>query len=300
MNLQTLTAILLKWKWHLLAIFILSVVLTSVFSSSYFIKPLYKSEMLVFPANIAPVSDESETEQMLQYLQSADIRDSVIKQYNLDKHYEISPNYKFYKTALNNIWSERVHIAKTQYEGVKIEVKDTDPKMAYNICIAINKLYNDKINRIHDEKNIEVVAMLTRQLVSKGREIDSLKALYKEWCSGTELIGFEQQTNSKNNSIRNNEVYTFKNGVNANYDDFKVISNMIEGYSELYVKYRGELDMVKKQYNKNFTFSNIISHPEVADKKCYPVRWLMVGGVTVGVMFLTILSILFIDKRKIY
>jgi len=74
-----------KWKYHILIITAIGLILSAIFSGSYFITPKYKSYAVVYPANISPYSDESATEQMLQILQSKDIKDSVIKEFDLSK-----------------------------------------------------------------------------------------------------------------------------------------------------------------------------------------------------------------------
>ena len=51
--------LIIKWKKHFMIITAVSIVLSIVFSSSFFIKPVYKSFALVYPSNIIPYSDES-------------------------------------------------------------------------------------------------------------------------------------------------------------------------------------------------------------------------------------------------
>ena len=74
-----LLQLLLKWKFHLGVIVLIAAVLAAIFSGSAFITPKFKSFAVVYPANIAPYSDENETEQMLQVFQSNDIADSISK-----------------------------------------------------------------------------------------------------------------------------------------------------------------------------------------------------------------------------
>ncbi|MCO5265315.1 MAG: Wzz/FepE/Etk N-terminal domain-containing protein, partial [Lentimicrobium sp.] len=103
-----LMRIFIKWKWHLLSIVLFAAVLALIFSGSFFIKPRYKSFALVYPSNIAPYSDESESEQMLQWLQSSDIKDSIIKKFNLSKHYKIDSSYKYYYSTMNHLYRQNV------------------------------------------------------------------------------------------------------------------------------------------------------------------------------------------------
>src|SRR6187399_2603766 len=89
-----------KYKIHLFLITIFSVTLAVIFSSEAFIKPRFKSNAVVYPSNLVPYSTESPTEQMLQLFESDDIRDELIKDFNLFEHYEIDTAQKYPLTAL--------------------------------------------------------------------------------------------------------------------------------------------------------------------------------------------------------
>ena len=78
-----------RWRKHLIIVGLISLIGSIIFSSPYFIKPKFKSFALVYPSNLIAYSTESATEQMLQLAQSYDIRDKIIKTFNLFQHYEI-------------------------------------------------------------------------------------------------------------------------------------------------------------------------------------------------------------------
>lgn len=333
-NNANLFAILWKWKWRFVTVFVVAVVLSVIFSSDRFMKPLFKSEAVVYPANLFKVSDESTTEQLLQYMQSTNIRDSIIAKYDLPAHYEISKDYKYYKAALNKAWSNSVTVSRTPYEAVKIEVLDTDPLMAYNICNSIIFYCNKKINELQDARGIETVKIYERQLMEKGLQLDSLKLAYKQLCGDMKLSNMNKSVNSmfnmydffkptylslgesqkvysgesgrdakssrgfEMNEIAPNEAYKFGVDASKNFDDFKVLTELIQGYSILYIKYRDELDFAKSKVDKNYSYTNIISPPEIADKKSYPVRWLVVVGITASVMFLFTLLVILLERKK--
>ncbi len=172
--------LLLKWKFHIVAIMLAAVVLSAIFSSPYFITPKYKSVAVVYPSNIAPYSDENETEQMLQIIQSNDISDSIIEKYNLPEHYKIDRNYKYYNSTILWEYAQNVSISKTPYEGVSIEVMDKDPQMACDMVNTMIDLYNLKVRTLHEEKFGEVVKMYERSLKIKKANIDSLQLRLQE------------------------------------------------------------------------------------------------------------------------
>ena len=52
------------------------------------------------------------------------------------------------------------------------------------------------------------------------------------------------------------------------------------------------------EYNKDITYSHIVEHPIVADKKSYPVRWLIVAFSAFSAVFMALLVFLVLDYRK--
>ena len=129
-NNKNLLDLVLKWKVHLFIIALIAGIASVVFSSSTFIKPKFKSSAIVYPVNLGEYSEESETEQMLELLNSGDIRDAIIDQFTLDVHYKIDKEYKYYLTAIHGKYADNVSFRKTENEAVRIEVLDTDPVIA--------------------------------------------------------------------------------------------------------------------------------------------------------------------------
>jgi hypothetical protein len=79
---------------------IIAIVLAAIFSSPFFITPKFKSSARVYPSNISAISEESETEQMLEIMNSADIKLKMMKAFNLDEVYKIDKEFPQYLTAM--------------------------------------------------------------------------------------------------------------------------------------------------------------------------------------------------------
>ena len=108
MNNFDILKIILKWKTVLVIVIISSIILSSIFSSPYFIKPKYKSTAIIYPSNLAPYGIETPTEQMLQLFQSNSIFNHIVNRFNLIEHYELdstssATHYKLQKTYNENI-----------------------------------------------------------------------------------------------------------------------------------------------------------------------------------------------------
>jgi hypothetical protein len=309
-NSAHLINLIARWRYHLLAIVVVSVIFAAVLSSSTFITPLYKSNAVAYPANITSYSGESTTEQMLQILGSQDIVDSVIKKFNLAKHYEINPENKYYKTALYNTYHEHISIKKTKYESVQIEVSDRNPDTASLMVSSILDYYDSKISYLHKSKSLEVIDMYTIQLNTKRILMDSLKnVLYK---LGTEqglfdygnqsreiMRGYLRTVDGSNNSeINNKEVNRLLKNMEKGSGELIETVQMLQAEAGSYVsiKYHYELEM--RFYNSDLTYSNIISYPYSSDKKSYPIRWLIIAIVSLGSFVMSLLIIFFLENNK--
>ena len=173
-NNLSLIRLIVKWKWHILIITVVAAICGAIFSSSRFITPLYKSEAIAYPANVSPYSDETETEQMLQIINSQSIVDSIIEKYDLWTDYKIDRNYQYAKSYMMYLYHENIKITKTPYDAVSIVVNDKDPVTACNIAKDILYFYDKKVDELHRIKTAEVVTMYARQLENKQKDIDNI------------------------------------------------------------------------------------------------------------------------------
>ncbi len=302
--------VLAKWKTHLLIIVVIAALLAALFSSPFFITPLYKSYAVVYPANVESYSEESETEQMLQILNSQDITDSIIEKFNLAKHYDIDPEYKYFRTALLNEYKEKVSISKTPYESVRIVVLDQSPDTAALMVDAIIHYYDKKVSNLHKSKYAEVIDMYDMQLQKKRYTLDSLKNLMIKLGTDYGLIQYESESQEimrgylktvyGNNAsqINTKEVNRLFKNMQSYGGQLVEIVKMIEEEATSYVRIKEDYELALRFYNSDLTYSNIVSHPFPADKKAYPIRWLIVLVVALSTFVLATLVIFILESRK--
>jgi hypothetical protein len=115
---------------------------------------LFESQVILFPSTTNSVSkalllpqsngygdedifeygDEQQAEQLLQILNSGEIRDSVIQKFDLMAHYEIDEDTKYRRTKLFKEYASKIEFARTQFMSVEINVMDTDPHNCRRHC----------------------------------------------------------------------------------------------------------------------------------------------------------------------
>lgn len=309
-NNLSMMKIFIKWKWHIAIIALVAAVSAMIFSSPFFITPKFKSMALVYPSNISPYSDESESEQMLQWLQSKDIKDSIISKFNLSKHYKIDTTYKYYYSTMMYMYSENVRINKTQWESIEIVVTDKDPIIAHDMVNAIIDFCNQKVRGIHRSKYLEVVNSLANSMTEKKQQLDSVELALSQLRNQYGLFDYESQASEITRGFL--KTYDGAGGGRPSEDIVQLKANFEEKAGELailtqrrndilriYTDFELKHDLAVYDSEKVFTFLNIVTAPTVSDKKAYPIRWLIVVYAVVAAIFFSVVIISIKENQKI-
>ncbi len=311
-NNSSLLTLLLKWKWHLAIILLIAIILAAIFSSPFFITPKFKSVAIVYPANVSEYSDESETEQMFQMLQSQDITNNVIAKFNLAEHYEIEASYKYFQTALNYEYSQNVKINKTPYDAISIEVLDKDPFIAADMANSIIDFYNLKIRELHNSKYLEVITMYEVLLKQKRKSIDSLQNELYKLSSEYGLLAYEQTSDqimrgylqtimgSSKSNINTKEVNRLKENMEKHGGKLIVLVESLKQEARTYADFKVEYEDAWRFYNSDLTYCNVVTSPFPSDKKATPIRWLIVVITALVTFFFSMIVILIVENYRSY
>ncbi len=309
-NNTSLVRLVYRWRLHLAIITIAAALLGAVFSGPYFITPLYRSEAVAYPANINSYSDESETEQMLQILQSQDITDSMIARFNLMEVYKISPQNKYWRSALLEEFRQNVKVRKTPYEAISITVRDRDPERAADMANEMLRLYDQKVSNLHKTKYKEVVDMYDMQLAKKQLVIDSLQNRLYQLATEHGLIDYGAQSNevmrgylrtiygTTTANINTKAVEQLKKSIENHGGELITVTQMLVEESRTYVTIKLDYEQALRFYNANLTYSNVISKPFPSDKKVFPVRWVIVAFAALGALLISVLVIMLAERKK--
>jgi uncharacterized protein involved in exopolysaccharide biosynthesis len=306
-----LLKMLFKWKIHLAVILLISILVAVVLSSPIVITPKFKSYAVIYPANILSYSEESETEQMLQFLQSRDIRDHLIAKYDLAQRYKIDSSYKYFQSTIIYEYSKNVKISKTPYESVLIEVFDSDPQVACDMVNDIIYFFNEKMLQTHREKFGEVVDFLQQRLDSKRAEIDSILIVHDDLRINCGIIDFPNQSrevvrgflrtvdgNNAAANINTKEVLELKKNLELYGGEWIFYNDRLYNLVDEYSKIKIDLDEANMDFNKEITYANIVSAPFPADKKAYPVRWIIVTISAIGALLLFVVIVMVLENYE--
>ncbi len=281
----------------------------------------FKSEVIIFPTaassvsqdlltnnnyekNILKLGEEEEVEQLLQVLNSDEIRQKIITKYDLFNHYKIKPGTKYPVTLLNKKFEKNISIAPTKFMSISISVLDTDPKIAASMANDIAAMVDTIMNSMEKEraaKALELVEYEYNKLQSEIREIeDSLTEIRKlgvvDYESQAEALNtaygqaiIQGKTEAAKNIEKKLAIVAKYGGAYVGMRDFLVFEK--EQLSQLKAKYaEAQLDAIQF-LPKKF----VVNHAVEAEKKFYPKRSVIVVVSTMSAFVLALLLLVLFD-----
>jgi hypothetical protein len=226
--------------------------------------------------------DESATEKVLQILRSDNIKDYLVKKYDLMKHYDISEKAKYKYTALNDRMNRYIMSRKTQYSSIEISVLDTDPviaaTMANDIAQQIDTVFN-QIVKDGERKSFKAISLGYEDQLRRVRSIeDSLTMLVPKGLLS--VYQGNSGSGSTNNSWRAASI-PFS-------PEFLRLNHMFESENENLSSIRGKLSEAKILSTQDLPYTHIINEAKVQEKKALPKRSMIVVASTFSALLLMI------------
>lgn len=296
-----LISFLYKWRKTVLIITLAGTLISVLVS--YLIEPKFKSTVVLFPTSTSSISkallsedrgqkldilqfgEEEEAEQMLQLLNSDEIRSRICEKYNLMGHYDIDTMDKFKRTKLFNEFQNNITFKRTEFMSVKIEVLDKNPDTAALIANDIARLLDSTKTRMQKERAIEAFKIVEKEYFERLNEIqkmdDSLAVLNKlgiyDYESQSEVISEQYAITIAKGDTR---------AIKALEEKLKIIAD----YGSAYVSIRDNLEFEREHFNllktkykeakvdaeQELPGKFIVNNAFPAEKKSYPIRWLIV------------------------
>lgn len=300
LEIQTFVQLLMKNK----KTFFIIVIVTAIFSIilSFIIPPKYKTIAVVYPIHLTPYSEESQTEQLLQYLNSVTVRDVVVKKMNLIKHYHIDTTRPEYKSLLNYMYRENISFSPTLYESIEIEVRDKSPEMTKAIADCIIQTTDSFILSLKKKQIIEEYANYQKEINRLQLKIDSMKNIVVSIQNEYNILDANYQARYLSKKIANGkldaESQKIAEAIKNKKDQIEILRGIIKKQISSLGKLKQELDRLEVDLNGELHFSQVISPPYVPDKKYFPVRWLIVSLSELSVITVFIIYLLFTNKYK--
>ena len=318
-----LVLFLIPWRKTLLFIAAISLVLSFVFSSSWFITPKFRSTVIMFPTSSNSISkallsdnpgekqdilefgEDAQTEQMLQILNSSKIRGRVVKKFELMKHYEIDPKSEFKNTRLQREYESNITFKRTEFMAVKVSVLDKDPQMAADIANSIADLLDSVKNDMQRDRAMQGFKIVETEYLSLKNEVK----LMEDSLSKLRMLGvndYETHAEMMNQQLAIEIAKNNTHGIMALEDKLKILSKFGGPYVSLRdaLEYeKKQLSLIKSKYDEAKIDANevlpqkfVVESAYKAEKKAYPIRWLIMLTTTFSALLLAVVLIILFDK----
>lgn len=324
-NSKYLCKLLIEYRKPVLIILAIAALFAIVFSTPFFITPLYKSTAIIYPTSSNSISkvlisttyqsekdimnfgEDEQTEQMLQVLNSNRVRDKVIERFDLMNHYDIKADSKYPYTKLNKLYDSRIKFRRTEYNAVKITVLDADAALAAQMANDITEIFDSTMNQMQKEVATQAFRLVEDEYNTLCAEMaqleDSLNTLRK-----LGVFDYESQV----------EMLSQQLAIELGKGNTQGVSN-IQKQLDIIAEYGGasyainerldndrlQLSLVKSKYEEaKVDATEYIPHKFVvtsafqAERKTYPVRWIIVTVTLLSTFLLLILCIVVFDRYK--
>jgi len=317
---QNLLLFLFRNSKALLAAPVIAALAAAIFSGPWFITPLYESTVVVFPSTTNSPSkallpqntyqdedfmefgSEEQAEQLLQVLSSDAIFDSITARFQLMEHYKLDPSSKTLRTDLHEEYSDKISFERTQFMSVRINVLDEDPQMAADMANAIVDLLDRVKSRIQRERATVGLNLVQREYQKVRKELrdmeDEIKGLRGKGVheyEGQSMVVSEQYATAIAEGRTEKTIKQLKNVLDtlAKYGGrYVALRDELHLMKEEEVKIKTKLDQARVDAEQVLPATFRVNAAVPADKKKYPIRWLVVAVSALSALVGTMVVIL--------
>ncbi|MBP7497038.1 MAG: hypothetical protein KA792_05175 [Bacteroidales bacterium] len=316
-----------KWRKILIYIVLISFALSVILSSPLFITPKFKSTVILFPtssnalskalvsenagnkSDILEFGEEEQAEQLLQILYSNEIRNRIVEKFDLMNHYGIDSTSSYKMTKLYRIFKSNISFRRNEFMAVEIDVYDKDPQIAADIANEIANLVDTVKNNIQRERARFGYKIVEKEYAKICREVKTMEdSLAKLRELG--INGYEIQTEMLNRQLAKEIAKNNVRGIKAIEDRLTLLTK----YGGAYVSIRDalilqnkQLSFIKAKYEEAKIDASeylpqkfVVDFAFKAEKKSYPVRWLIVLISICSSFIFSVIVLIILDNIKVF
>jgi len=293
---------------------------------AFMITPKYKSTVTMFAASSVSVSksllaksyqsakggilnfgEEEEAEQLLQILNSEELRNRIIQKFDLAKHYKIDMNSKYPMTQLGTEFSGNFKFSKTQFLSISIDVLDENPKLAAEMANYAAAMVDTVMNRLHHERAQKALNLVTRELVSVQTQMknleDSLSVIRKaginDYKSMSKVFNEAYAKAILKNNPQTMQKIEAKLAVLSKYGSPYLSMTFLQEYlSERLSDMQQKYAEAKVDVEQDLPYKYIVDSATPSEKKATPKRMIIILVSTLSAIFFALLFLIILDSVR--
>ncbi len=318
-----LLSLFLRYRRTLLIIVAATALLSLLFTGPFFITPLYKSTVILYPTSsnsiskvllntnfnsnkdLLEIGEDEQTERMLQILNSNKIRDRIINKYDLLGHYGIGENSRYKFTKLYDTYESRIKFRRTEYMAVKITVLDKDPKLAAQIANDISELFDSTMNSMQKEVASKAFLIVENEYFKQRDQVkameDSLNAIRRlginDYESQAEMLNQQLAMElAKNNSAGIRAIEQRLALLAEHGGSYVSLRDMLEHERKQLSQIKAKYEEAKVDATQNLPHKFVVTDAYEAERKAYPIRWLITLIAIFSTLLLSFVILIAFDR----
>jgi tyrosine-protein kinase Etk/Wzc len=301
-----------KRKFILITTFLVALITTVV---TFFMTPLFLSTAIVFPSATSSVAfsyakassmdfgEEEQAEQLVQILSSSQIRNILVKRYDLMNHYEINSKdeNKFYK--LIKAYDSHITFTRTKFGSIQIDVLDRDKELAAEMANKIVDLIDTVKNQMIKERTLpafeinkrkkQILEKTLKKITTKLDSLSEIGVVTSEARANLFQAVNEARSPADKEFFKNQLTVNIKHG--AEFDGLSMLRN--EKTMQL-TQFENSYEQAESDANTNFNHKFIVERAVVADKKEKPKKAIIILVTTIMSFIFLVFALLLQNKIK--
>lgn len=292
---------------------------------SFLVHERYKSHVVLFPAlsnspsrstmldggsrdDLLGIGDEEDAQQLLQMLQSNELRLRTEERFDLMTAYRIDPKGKHSRSDLHEAYDDHVTFDYTKYGSVTITVWDEDPKLAADVANYISEEVDsvwNSMQRVRAAVGVELLDQKLNEVDVRIAELNDSLAHVRE----TGVQDYHTQSERFNQALGEAIVKGDQRAVAQLDDRFRTLARYGGTYTimqsfldnEMWRQgyLRTQIMQARADLQVDLPHKFVVERATPADKKSYPVRWLMVVvSALSGFMFALLLVVVRTNLKR--
>ncbi|PLX12933.1 MAG: hypothetical protein C0598_04905 [Marinilabiliales bacterium] len=220
------------------------------------------------------------------------------------EHYNIKDSDKFKMTNLYNEYEDKFRFRRTEYMAVKISVLDKDPQFAADMANDIAELVDSTINNMQKKIAIKAFKIVEKEFLNLQQQIkvkeDSLTVLRKlginDYESQSEMFNRQLAIEmAKGNEVSIKRLQNKLDTLAKYGGPYVSLRDALEHDKKKLSALRSKYEEAKVDATESLPHKFIVSSAYKAEKKTYPIRWLIVLISTIATFLLAMLVFGFIE-----
>jgi uncharacterized protein involved in exopolysaccharide biosynthesis len=322
-NLESTNLIILLFRWRKPILIVCTAAAILSAGVSLILKEKYKSTLTMFATqqhsfgeqlledvkkeDVLAYGEEEDAERLVQILNSDQIRNRVIEDFDLWKVYDIDPAEKGAHTIIAKEYNDNVTSRLTKFGSIEVSVLDENPDRARDMANSIGAYADSVSNSIRSDRAREAFQYAEGSLNKLEEELgvmeDSMSVLremgvynYEDQIAAlTEQFGTSIATGHPDRAAKIKETMDFLSKYGTLYHK---LESRIEGAYEKLAVLRKRYDLMKIDTESNLPAKFIVDEATSADKKSFPIRWLIVVMSTASSFVFVVIFLLIADTFR--